>query len=171
MRDIYAMKGMAHLRLTSAAIAKMRWIYISHRIRLTTYGSLLVTWYKNIFPQEIFFSARNIFLRKKYIFLRKKNISCGKKYFLRKNIFLAEKNLFSCGKIYFLRRKIYFFAEKYVSCGEKYISCGEKYFLRKKIFLAEKYFCTMLPISFRNTPCEICKNAIFGWYDHLDCNS
>ena len=28
MRDIYAMKGMAHLRLTSAAIAKMRWIYI-----------------------------------------------------------------------------------------------------------------------------------------------
>ena len=40
--------------------------------RLFYYGSLLVTWYKNIFPQEFFFSARNIFLRKKYIFLHKK---------------------------------------------------------------------------------------------------
>ena len=106
---------------------------------------------KYFLRKKIYFLRRKIyFLRKKYISCGGKYISCGEKCFLRKKIFLAEKNI-SCG-------------EKYISCGEKYISCGKNIFLAekniflaekniscgKKIFLAEKYFCTMLPISFRN---------------------
>ena len=53
MRDIYAMKGMTHLRLTSAAIAKMRWIYISHRIRLTTRAKFAKMLLTGEFPAQL----------------------------------------------------------------------------------------------------------------------
>ena len=110
---------------------------------------------KYFLRRKIYFLRKNIFLAEENIFLaEKKYISCGEKYFLWKKYFLRKK-IFLAEKIYFLRRKMYFLRKKYISCGEKYISCGEKYFLRKKIFLAEKYFCTMLPISFRNIRLEM----------------
>ena len=96
-------------------------------LRTDIYGSLLVTWYKNIFPQEIFFSARNIFLRNKHIFLRKKYIfPCfarnkffsARKLFFPQEIFFSARNIFlrkkffSPQEIYFSPQVIYFFSAR-----------------------------------------------------------
>ena len=137
------------------------------RPQCVKYGSLLVTWYKNIFPQEIFFFRKKyfspqeiyfspqeiyfsrkkyIFLRKKYIFLRKKYIFSARNIFFRKNYFFPQEIFFSARNIFFSARNIFFPQEINFSPQEiyffrkKYFFPQEIFFSARNIFLRKKYF-------------------------------
>ena len=76
-----------------------------------TYGSLLVTWYKNIFPQEIFFSARNLFFSARNVFfLCKKYFSPQEIYFIRKKYIFSARNKFFSARNIFFPQEIFFYA-------------------------------------------------------------
>ena len=112
------------------------------------YGSLLVTWYKKyfsarniFFPQEIFFSARNIFFSARNMFFPQEiNFSPQEIYFFRKKYFFPQEIFFSAKNI-FLRKKYIFLHKKYIFFRKKYIFSARNIFFRKKyIFLRKKYF-------------------------------
>ena len=93
-----------------------------------------MTWYKiyfsarNIFfPQEIFFSARNIFFSARNIFFPQEID------FSARNIFFSARNRFFPQEINFSPQEIYFFRKKYFSPQEIYFSPQEIFFSARNI--------------------------------------
>ena len=123
----------------------MEWYWT---VRRHLYGSLLVTWYKNIFPQEIFFSARNIFFSARNIFFPQEiNFSPQEIYFFPQKIFFSARNIFFRKKYIFLRKKYIFFRKKYFfpqeiffSARNKFFSARNIFFSARNIFFRKKYF-------------------------------
>ena len=137
----------------------------SNRNMSTYYGSLLVTWYKNIFPQEIFFFPQEIFFSARNIFFsaRNKFFSARNKFFSARNIFFSAENIFSARNIFFRKKyfspqeiyfspqEIFFFRKKYFFPQEIFFSARNIFFSARNIFLRKKYFfrkrCTTCSVA------------------------
>ena len=121
------------------------------------YGSLLVTWYKNFFPQEIFFFRKKYFSPQEIFFFRKKYFSPQEIYFSpqeiyffrKKYIFLRKKYIFFRKK-YFFPQEIFFSARNIFFPQEIYFSARNKFFSARNIFLRKKYFCSDWPSWLHN---------------------
>ena len=120
----------------------------SMQFQANEYGSLLVTWYKNIFPQEIFFFPQEIFFSARNIFFCARNIIFRKKYFSPQEInFSPQEIYFSPQEIYFFPQEknfspqeMYFFPQEMFFFSARNIFSARNFFFRKKYFSPQEIF-------------------------------